>query len=202
MYMLTATGGQFSLELANPKQDISLLDIAASLAKINRWTGHTSRLYSVAEHSLHVCNAMEREHGIRNPVALLCGLMHDAHEAYTGDVGTPAKCVLDNLTGGMWSLFERRVQRQVLERWSLLEPAQEWHEQVKRADLHLLATEARDLMPTSERQQSILRQHGHGSLQLALGDYDGMDWTDWRDAFVERFGELRAQAQEPEWRAA
>lgn len=193
MYMLTATGGQFSLELANPTQDISALDIAASLAKINRWTGHTCRLYSVAEHSLHVCQVMERDHGIRNAEALLCGLMHDAHEAYTGDIGTPQRCALDALTGGMVSLWEKRIQRQVLERFGLATAMTNWKDAVKRADLVVLATEARDLMPPSERRDGLLRMHGHGSLQIYLQDYDGMEWVDWRDAFVDRFAELREQ---------
>lgn len=187
-WMLTATGAEFDLELAAP-ETISTLDIAAALAKINRFHGHTSRLYSVAEHSLHVSQMMEREHGITNPMGLLCGLMHDAHEAYTNDLSSPLKQVLDAQTNGGWKRFEQHLQHQVLARYSMVSAFNDWTEEVKRADLQMLATERRDLMPPTGPAWNILDQV-QTSREISLHDYAGMEWTDWRDAFLDRFGEL------------
>lgn len=66
-------------------------DLALPLSRINRFNGHTSRLYSVAEHSLHVVTIMERDLTVRDSGQLLAGLLHDAHEAIIGDVTTPVK---------------------------------------------------------------------------------------------------------------
>jgi hypothetical protein len=195
-WMLTTTGAEFDLELA-AFETISTLDIASALAKINRFHGHTSRLYSVAEHSLHVSNMMEREHGITNPVGLLCGLMHDAHEAYANDLSSPLKQVLDAQTNGGWKRFEHHLQQQVLARYSLAADFTEWAEEVKRADLQMLATERRDLMPPVGPKWAIL-ENVQTSREISLRDYEGMEWIDWRDAFLDRFGELFHAANQPQ----
>ena len=75
--------------------------IAHSLAQINRFTGHASRPYSVAEHSLLVCDIAERYFGL-DVHGQLAALLHDAHEAYTTDLSTPAKAEV----GGGWRTFE------------------------------------------------------------------------------------------------
>ena len=48
-WMQTHTGGQF-WPLDPRIEDINILDISASLSKINRYAGHTLDFYSVAEH--------------------------------------------------------------------------------------------------------------------------------------------------------
>ena len=196
-YMLTATGGTFDLWLANPASDISILAIAASLAKINRWGGHTSRLYSVAEHSLHVSHIMEREHAITHPAALMCGLMHDAHEAYTGDLTSPLKRVVNDLGRDCWTRWEAMVQGQVLERFELTQHWREWTDEVHRADLTMLATEARDLMPPHDRLAGDLREIPTSrELVLDAPRYHQATWQQVRDEFLDRFAELRERMQE------
>ena len=188
-WMLTATGAQFDLHLATP-ESISILDIAAALAKINRFGGHTSRLYSVAEHSLHVSSVMERELGIGSPWALLAGLLHDAHEAYTGDLPSPVKAALNARTDGGWRKFEDRIAAQVRGRFGLLAASAGWRGSVHQADLMMLATERAQLMPPIGPDWPALAGVPCSG-ELHLEDYGGMDWDDWRDAFLERFVELR-----------
>ena len=75
-------------------QDISsneflIEDIAASLSKQCRYNGHTSDFYSVAEHSIYV--AILVEHATRSKKEALHALLHDASEAYLGDISSPLK---------------------------------------------------------------------------------------------------------------
>jgi len=65
-------------------RDISILDIAHSLSMQCRYTGHTKKFYSVAEHSLIVSEYLP-------PSLKMWGLMHDASEAYLCDFPSPIK---------------------------------------------------------------------------------------------------------------
>ena len=189
-WILTRNGSQVDLEVFSPSS-ISVLDVAAALSKINRFNGHTSRLYSVAEHSLHVVTVMERELHITDPGALYAGLLHDAHEAYVQDLSTPLKTLL----GAEWASVERRAQISVLQRFDALEHFMLHHSAIKVADLTMLATERRDLMPATGPQWAVLR--GVEPLPyFELSEFDAMECDDWRDAFIERFSELRQAAKE------
>ena len=106
------------MDLLDPKEeDISLDDIAYSLARINRFTGHSNT--TVAQHSVSVMLALYHQPefpaslmdwpgtlvATRNSKALLIALMHDAHEAYTGDISLPmktaiGKCAFQRVTYG------------------------------------------------------------------------------------------------------
>lgn len=63
-------------------EDIRIEDIAHALALCNRFAGHTRRPISVAQHSVYVGRLC---HSVGIGVALQ-GLLHDAAEAYLGDV--------------------------------------------------------------------------------------------------------------------
>jgi len=52
------------------------------LSQINRWSGHTNRPYSVAEHSLFVAALLPAD-------LVAAALLHDAGEAITGDIARP-----------------------------------------------------------------------------------------------------------------
>jgi len=84
-WMLTKSGRK--VDLLNPKPDmICLDDIAYHLARINRFSGATSEPWSVAQHSIFAAALAEADdHGA---YSVLWTLLHDAHEAYTGDTST------------------------------------------------------------------------------------------------------------------
>ena len=184
--MLTATGAPFNLRRVN-EADISALDIAHSLAQTNRFNGHTARPYSVAEHSLLVAELLERDFGVHDSAALLAALLHDGHEAYTGDMPTPIK----HLLGFAWQDFEQPMENHVLHRFGVLRAARDYASLIKRCDIIALATERRDLLPATGPAWPVLEDVAPCTwVNLLQPSRTAYTWADWRDLFIERFGEL------------
>jgi hypothetical protein len=87
--------------------EFRIIDIIYALSNINRYNGHLYTSYTVAHHSIFtVLIAQQILHHI-NPETLLCILLHDAAEAYTGDIITPFK--------RMFPTFEL-IEKEILER--------------------------------------------------------------------------------------
>lgn len=88
-WMETAFGRKF-FPLDPRPEEVALEDIAAHLARINRYNG-AARLecYSVAEHSVLMANSLFIRYG--DPLLAYQGLFHDAPEAYIGDMVRPLK---------------------------------------------------------------------------------------------------------------
>jgi 5'-deoxynucleotidase YfbR-like HD superfamily hydrolase len=132
--VLTVSGRCVDLTALRP-EDISLTDIAHALSQICRWTGHTSRFYSVAEHCVHVSHLVP-------PRAARAALLHDAAEAYLSDLSRPVK-QLRGLEG--YVLLERQVDAVVRTRFELpTDRDTAW--EVDDADLRMMCIEARQLM--------------------------------------------------------
>ena len=120
---------------------IEIGDIAHALSMQCRFNGHCAVFYSVAEHSVHVAEHLENT-GETVRVQLL-GLLHDAAEAYVGDVVSGVKSRLERFAG-----MEHYVQRAVYESLSVPPPNAEEERLVKDADLAVLLAEAKVLMPS------------------------------------------------------
>jgi hypothetical protein len=82
-WMQTYTGRQF-FPLEPRPEDVDIRDIAHALSLLCRYNGHVTRFYSVAEHCIHLSHAVAPEHA-------LWALLHDATEAYVGDMIRPLK---------------------------------------------------------------------------------------------------------------
>jgi hypothetical protein len=82
-WMQTYTGRKF-YPLAPRPEDIHPRDIAHALSLLCRYNGHVDRFYSVAEHCVLMSRAVAPEHA-------LAALLHDATEAYVGDMIRPLK---------------------------------------------------------------------------------------------------------------
>lgn len=98
--MTHPTRRRVSLNNPTPEQ-IDIADIANALGNICRFGGHVPRFFSVAQHSIHVAYIASLKLA-RTPCyedwtmdqrrqAVVLALMHDAAEAYTGDLPTPLK---------------------------------------------------------------------------------------------------------------
>lgn len=88
--------------------DFTVEEIADLLSHVKRFNGYGM---DVASHSIWVAGALYYLTG--NPHIALLGLMHDAQEAYIGDIATPVK----DVAGNDWDRLENNVQRAIL--WHL-----------------------------------------------------------------------------------
>ncbi|WP_035758688.1 hypothetical protein [Granulicoccus phenolivorans] len=104
--MPTFTGRRVWLLDPRP-EDISIADIAHALSQQCRYNGHTRVLLSVAEHCVLVSELVAPENA-------LWGLLHDAAEAYVGDLIRPLKQQLPDFIR-----IEARVLRAITERFGL-----------------------------------------------------------------------------------
>lgn len=138
--ILTNSGLYFNLHQPEPSM-VSIHDIASGLSNACRFAGQCNGFYSVAEHSVYVSQVLP-------PHLQLYGLLHDAAEAYVGDVTAPLKSLLMN-----YKLIEERVQKAILERFGLRDfPRSE----IKEADLRMLATEQAQLMPPHDDEWELI----------------------------------------------
>ncbi|MGE0493236.1 MAG: phosphohydrolase [Vulcanimicrobiota bacterium] len=126
----TFTGVQFYPTEPRP-EDFLIEDIAHALSHLCRFNGHTRHFYSVAQHSILVSEIVPPEFALE-------GLLHDAAEAYIGDMVRPAKVAMPD-----FQRIEKLIEEALAQAFGLRYP---WPVEVKKADDRLLATERRDLL--------------------------------------------------------
>ena len=196
-WLLTSTGREHHLGACSalrPGNTPQIEEIAHALAQINRYTGHAMRPYSVAEHSLLVCEIVKGM-GL-DCHAQRAALMNDAHKAFTGDVTTPIKAAL----GVDWLAFENVHARMLRHAFHMQCAHVAYHQRIKEADLIALATERRDLMrfdPARNLPWPVLDTPGaqvHPLEAVALNSPErtAMSWRHHRDAFIDRYTHLAA----------
>ena len=131
----TYTGKQFDFEC--PDADtICIEDIAHHLSLTHRWRGATGEGMSVAQHSVMVAQMMGRA-GYSH-LDQLGGLMHDAAEAYLGDVPSPLKAKLPD-----FKAYELVVQNAICDKFGIPRTP---HPSVHLFDVESYRWEARDLL--------------------------------------------------------
>lgn len=137
-WMQTSLGIRFPLEYPCFTR-ITIGDLASALSKVCRFNGHTVGFYSVAEHSVIVSQNVPTEHR-------LWGLLHDAHEAYIGDIITPLKKVLfpRGERRDEFDALKKRYHSAVARRFGLYPDSPP--PEVRAVDLRLLSDERAQVM--------------------------------------------------------
>lgn len=158
------------VDLLDPKpEQISLGDIARSLSRIPRFVGHTvgDTPWSVAQHSLLVESLMPDE---SVPDERLAALLHDAHEAYVGDLPSPVKAAMDRLflseakpsdlyVGAAPTTYFKTITNRLDDAIHAafgLKPSPATLDRIKAADLLALRIEADALMMPRRREWAFL----------------------------------------------
>lgn len=222
------TGSGIAFDLVAPTRAMVNfdVDIAEALARLPRFTGHIrSGCYSVAQHSVMGADALYRETGREDIAAAF--LLHDAHEAYVGDMATPvahALTVYAGACGAVHSGFKdigaqtgregaakcaangMALMKEVIDRaiheaagiaWPLPDDIRKI---VKDMNLRMLTTERRHLLGPSPAPW-------HASVEAAkpirlVGKMSVWPWPDATDAFRERLTRFIPQFQSPTRRKA
>jgi len=150
--------------------DVDIRDIAHALSLVNRFTGHTKYPYSVAQHSVMVSRMVQPEHA-------MWGLLHDASEAYLGDVARPLKMLLPE-----YKALEQRVQSVIAIVFGL-----EWPmpAAVHAADNRALLAEKRDLI--SVDVDWGINCEG----DVKCGPINPLSWSEAKELFEQRYEEVR-----------
>jgi len=149
--LVTYTGRKFDYNNIT-KDSVDVQDIAHSLSHLNRFVGHSSRPYSVGEHTLHCYNMAKN---LNYPTRLqLLTLIHDFEEAYTGDCPTPLKVLLPE-----FKTIAKKVENAIYEHIGIEPPTEEEKYLIKRIDLTMLAFEMRDL--TLHEYAEFIDEHTH-----------------------------------------
>lgn len=155
--------GQINIDDPSP-QSFHIKDIAEGLSKVCRWTGQIP-FYSVAAHSISVSRLIELTGG--SVAEQLAGLLHDAPEAYLGDLPSPIKRRCPE-----YQAIEARFEAVIYKKFGLPEqmlPIVKW------ADDELLDYERGELFKNGPTEM-----YGVGADQVARVQCD----------FINRFNEL------------
>lgn len=134
-------------------EDVRIEDIAHQLALTNRFRGATRDPYSVAQHCVLVAEHLPKR-------LKLAGLMHDAPEAYLGDVSAPVKgrMMVRNAEVGTRSfIYVETVTMQVIAQALGFDWTSCYGHAVRKQDLRACATERRDLLAHRTRGWGLPR---------------------------------------------
>lgn len=153
-WMQTYTGRAFH-PLEPNLDDIDIEDIAHALAMTCRYNGHCYRFYSVAEHCVILSHTVD-------PVNARWALMHDAAEAYIGDMVRPLKYDLPEFQAA-----EDRLDAAIAGKFDLGWPMPA---QVKEHDTRIVIDERSQNMATAPQPWSLLA--GYQPLGVTLSYWD------------------------------
>lgn len=165
--------------------------IATSLAKINRFSGHTDLPWTVAAHSILVEGLCRIEH-LRG-----WALLHDAHEAFIGDITSPALELICGSGDGAAvhqavNSAKGRLDRAIGSAWACV--PQSMNVEIRRADW--IALQAERLVFFEEPLAPELTSEERSDAQLGVDLIKtlprGSDWKWPRDAWLRRAYDLQS----------
>jgi uncharacterized protein len=186
-YLQTVSGRWVNPFDPDPSQ-LDAGDIARALANQCRFGGHCRVFYSVAQHSVIVSELVEQRGG--DVEDAFAALMHDATEAYLGDMPHPLKH--RSPLGAAFREAEGDLERALRERFGIKPDVPD----IKPLDRALLATERRAFSAETWHWPEL---EGVEPLQLEL-----TAWTpdEAAQAFSRRYAELTARRAPTADRAA
>jgi uncharacterized protein len=181
-YLQTVSGRWVNPIDPDPQQ-FDIEDIARALGNLCRFGGHCRVFYSVAQHSVIVSELVEQRGGDAEDV--FAALMHDASEAYLGDMPHPLKH--RSALGAVFKEAEDHLEAALREHFAIKPGVAE----IKRADRALLAAERRAF---SAERWAWPELEGVEPLDIEL---EALSPDESERAFMRRFAELDARRHRP-----
>lgn len=155
-WITTYKGTKFHFR--NPKpEEIDIEDIAHHLSQLCRFTGACKPFYSVAEHSIRVAEIVPEE-------LKLAALLHDAAEAYIGDISRPIKYT------HKLKETEEIITKVIAKKYGV----DLNNSEVKEADNILIATEGRDLMSNMDSWATLPEPLEDKIIPMKNGNVEGL----------------------------
>jgi uncharacterized protein len=149
------------VDLVSPAPEtIEIYSISAALSKICRFGGHCPQFYTVAEHCVHATRLAETQ-GVKGK-ALLAILLHDAAEAYIGDMVKPLK-----MTIPQYAYAEQRMERAIEKAFDI--QFDHFSEIIKLYDRAMLKVEKTTMWPEDKEEWA-------GFSQIPTADVDLQYW--------------------------
>lgn len=178
-WIITYTGLKFYHLNPQPEM-VTVEDIAHSLSQLCRWTGHTRFHYSVAQHSVYASQ-------ISAPEFAFDALLHDASEAYLGDMNRPLKHF--TAAGPAYREIEEKVEDVIFKKFGVRFPLAE---EVKDVDTKMLYAEKAQLMNVTSATKYEARKWGRDETAANIRIER---WTPKRAerAFLARFKQLNKE---------
>lgn len=159
-----STASRIKFDLFHPvAEDVNIEDIAYSLSNICRFNGHTSRFFSVAQHCLLVSHLLMQE----TAELMLLGLLHDAHEAYIGDITISAKQLLNIIIQGdelerALKIAKSSLDHAIYEKFQIDPPTEQESVMIKMADTSAAVIEAEEFgIQIEDDSISWWQEHGY-----------------------------------------
>lgn len=172
---ITVTGGAY-FDILNPTAyDYPIEVIANALSNICRYTGHVDKYYSVAEHSVLVSKAVPEKYALE-------GLLHDASEAFVGDVSSPLKKLLPE-----YQKIEDAIQAAIAKHFNLIYP---FPDAIHEADKRVYWAERATVAPGKD---TLWHQELRASRKVTPS---GMSPIMAKRMFLSRFKELTKDTNE------
>lgn len=175
-WIQTYTGIKF-YPLDPKPEEVVIEDIAHALSRICRYGGQPSMHYSVAEHSVLVSHLVL-------PRYALDGLMHDAAEAYVGDVLRPIKRLpmFDAYVNAEANVFEAIAKK------FGLHTDEATHDAVKEWDDRILVDEVKAV--ACNPQMYLEPGEYMYTLKPTGATIRGLDYVTAKAEFLNRFADL------------
>lgn len=187
--------------------EISILDIAHSLARLCRYNGHIATgdaIYSVAQHSVLVSDLVDmhcRQQDVAEDYRLAlvrAALLHDATEAYIGDITGPLKALLRPIITPIEEAVDLRIAQQFGVPLDLFA-----HPVIKLVDMSIRRNEAEKFCPMGAEGLCVATEGGEEYSKLNVG-IDLSPWNVYRAQrrFLSKFSELFPELRDEPVRTA
>lgn len=168
---------------------ITARKVGDALGKLNRYAGHTTIPYSVAQHSMHVAWMLWETQ--RDALLAMHGLLHDAGETVVGDIPGPVKHILSENAKQEILAIEEAAQKAIYRALGVPWPIDpKYCNLIKACDIIAFETERRDMLPACSQPWTSIGEPDDRSLRALSWNQAADEWVEAFKFYKERIHDL------------